>query len=81
MNCHLETVPQYSKHLMAVKKTRPPLPKEFPEYDTLVGLLTEEKSIYHLLREKIDRNLDECQYCKSCAMYSLFQSCELGHGV
>jgi hypothetical protein len=58
LHCQLDISPHYSKQVIISKKNRAPLPKDYPEYATLLNFFREEKTVYHLYKEKIDRNLD-----------------------
>ncbi len=41
LHCHLDLAPQHFKQIIATKKAKPPLPKDYPIYTSLLELLRE----------------------------------------
>ena len=56
--------PQQSKQNISHKKNKQPLPRDYPEYENLNDLCESEEATIYLFKQKIDRNLDEAEYCK-----------------
>jgi hypothetical protein len=50
--------PPPSKQLTIAKKSSKPLPREFIEYANLGEFIKDDKNVFHLYKEKIDRNMD-----------------------
>ena len=63
LQTHIDLSPQVSKQTIGGKKTKAPVAKEYPSLKSLNELLQQEKSVYHLFKEKINNKQDECAYC------------------